>query len=202
LRAGNAGLFILSQTNKETKMKKLIHKPTALAFALALVLASEATASAQLRYVASEGGWVDKKNNLVWGYDPNYITTALPPGVNGDGFPTPEEVDYATAEFQAENYPSFLASYGWHDLATVAAYWENRGLVWRLPTLNEVERAFKQGLFSEPLYASELGIVRWTSTSSTADPSENYVFDDHSNYVELLGTSLPFGTPLFVRAYR
>jgi hypothetical protein len=185
-------------------MARLIQQSTSFMFMMALFLVAAATASAQqLKYDASEGGWVDKKSNLVWGYDAGYLQTAVPPGANGNGFPTVEPMDYPTAEYLAANYPEFLAANGWTDYATVAADWEARGLTWRLPTFSEVKHAYNQGLFSKFSYVDDdwppLDGWFWTSSIDAAG-NQHVIY--HNGTVAVEAPSVPDGLPLFVRPYR
>jgi hypothetical protein len=179
-------------------MKNLIRRSAIFAFTLALFLPTAATASAQISYDPSEGGWVDVQNNLVWGLDYAYFTTTAPNG--STGFGTPVEVDWATAQSMAANYPALLDQYAWYGAATVAAYWESRGLDWRQPTAREVTAACKAG-FLQKLYWYP-SIPRWTSNfaSKRGVFVGAYVIYLDNGSVEL-NIANP-GFPIFVRPYR
>src|SRR5262245_24447344 len=111
-----------------------MHKHVWQTVIIAFAALTATTASAQdLVYDADAGGWVDKQAGLVWGYD--YATITGYPG----GESTAPSVDYGTAKSLAANYADLLLNFGWVNEAVVAAHWEDQGLGWRLPTIQEAQ---------------------------------------------------------------
>jgi hypothetical protein len=171
---------------------------------LAAVLATQATASAQYRqyrWDASEGGWVDKKHNLVWGLDYRMFMFMTPDGVTDNVGVDP--VDWTTAQTLAANYPEVLATAGWLDAANVAAHWEDQGLHWRQPTASEVTTAWNAGFLGRVYQESGGNEVRWTSSfkSQSGSVVGAYAIYLLDGFVELEALTR-MGFPLFVRRYR
>jgi hypothetical protein len=185
-------------------MNKFLHKSAVFAFAMTLVAASvsakpHAPPPPTYYYDASEGGWVDTTNNLVWGLDYTYFTTATPDGTTS--FNPPQAVSWQTAQSMAANYPALLAQYGWTDAAIVATYWEAQGLDWRQPTASEVTTAYDAG-FLESTYTIFWDTPRWTSSfgSKKGVFVAAYWIDLNTGTVGLDVAGAP-AFPLFVRPF-
>lgn len=184
-------------------MRTFIHTSAVFAFTLALLTAAavarQKTTTPTYVYDANEGGWVDKTNNLVWGLDYAYFTTASPDGntIGAEAIP----MDWPTAQSVAANYPEALWQSGWYDASDVSAYWEGQGLQWRQPTAAEVGVAYSAGFLGN--HFQPYGQTpRWTSDFKSRKGvfQGAYAIDLSTGAVQLdVGTP---GFPLFVRAYR
>src|SRR5262245_5722705 len=191
-------------TIRERTMKKLMHRSGVFAFSVAIVVAAQATAMAQYRQYRwddSEGGWVDKKHNLVWGLDYRRFMSTLPDGTTDNvGI---DQVDWTTAQTLAANYPEVLATAGWLDAANIAAHWEDQGLHWRQPTVAEATTAWNAGFLSRAYTESGGNEIRWTSSFKNkngvfAGAYAIYLLDGSITLAE----ATRLGFPLFVRPYR
>jgi len=178
-------------------MKLLLHFLAALGLSLAVApLLAAPAAGQQIYFDASEGGWVDKKANLVWGIDPVLIA-----GQNGVWDLNLQPSNYAGAAAIAANYPAFCASWGWADYSIVAANWESQGLAWRLPTLKEAQDALSKGLFGKTawVYPGD----RWTSTSGNGkNKNSKWVTTATYGYGYPVDPNAYLAWPLVVRPYR
>jgi hypothetical protein len=146
-----------------------------LAFSLALAAEAKTSAQSAYYYDANEGGWVDPQAGLVWATDPVQIA-----GFDAFFDPYLQPMDFADAEALVANYPAFCAYWGWTDYATVVAYWEDQGLLWRQPTLKEAQDAWSKGLVDLPPWS--YSGPRWTSTSGTKGKLKNGEYTINSDH--------------------